>query len=161
EDEYGRAERHSAGHQPLDQGRLSGTGLAEDKDARVGDEPGAQPGQWIEADDLAPELVASNGGADGRGAAARYEREQAAQLSRGCLVLRTGRHVDGSSASGDLPSPRRWKRYPVAVWRRGAVRLSERGRARPDGGAAGLASCRELGPGRAPGGGAELCRGIP
>ena len=90
EDQHPGAERDRTGDQPLDQGGFAGAGLAEDEHPGVGDQPGAQPGQRVEADDLAPELVPADRGPGGRGAAARDEREQPAELGGGGLVLRAG-----------------------------------------------------------------------
>ena len=83
----------------------------------VGDQAGAQPRQRVQADHLAPELVPAYRGARGRGAAAGHEREQAAQLCGGGLVLGSGRDVDGPAAIRDLASPRRVAaaRYPRLV----------------------------------------------
>ena len=49
EDEHLGAERHRPGDQPLHQRGLAGAGLAEDEHPGVGDQPGAQPGQRVEA----------------------------------------------------------------------------------------------------------------
>ena len=103
------AERHCPADQPFDQRGLAGAGLAEDEHAGVGDQAGAQPGQRVEADDLAPQLVPPDRRARGRGAAARHEREQAAQLGGGGLVLRAGGDGHCPAAVGDLPAPRGWQ----------------------------------------------------
>ena len=88
QDQHPGAERDGAGDQPFDQRGLAGAGLAEDEHAGVGDQAGAQPGQRVQADHLAPQLVPAHRGARGRGAAAGHEREQPAQLGGGGLVLR-------------------------------------------------------------------------
>ena len=69
EDQRDRAERDGAGDQPLDERGLAGAGLAEDEHARVGDQPGAQPRQRVQADHLAPQLVPSDRRPGCRGAA--------------------------------------------------------------------------------------------
>ena len=111
EDQRFGAERHRAGDQPFDEGGFAGAGLAEDEHAGVGDQPGAQPGQRVEADHLAPELVPADGGPGDRGAAAGDERVQAAQLGGGGLVLRARADLHGPAAVGDLPPPRRRQRH--------------------------------------------------
>ena len=112
------AEGDGAGDQAFDEGGFAGAGLAEDEHARVGDQPGPQPGQRVEADDLAPQLVPADRGPGGGGAAARDERVQAAQLGRGRLVLRPGRDAGGAARVGNLPAPRGCQRAGVgARWR--------------------------------------------
>ena len=86
---------------------LADAGLAEDELAGVGDQAGAQPGQRVQADDLAPQLVPADRRARGRGAGAGDERVQAADLGGGGLVLRCRGDVRGAAGAGDLPSPRR------------------------------------------------------
>ena len=110
EDQGLGAERDRAGDQPFDQGGFAGAGLAEDEHAGVGDQPGAQPGQRVEADHLAPQLVPADRGPGERGSRSGDERVQAAQLGGGGLVLRARGDVHGPAAVGDLPPPRRCQR---------------------------------------------------
>ena len=107
EDEGPGAGGDRAGDLPFDQGGFAGAGLAEDELAGVGDQPGAQPGQRVQAHHLAPQLMPADRGADGRGAGAGDERVQAADLGGGGLVLRCRRDVRGAAGAGDLPPPRR------------------------------------------------------
>ena len=113
QDQHPGAERDRPGDQPLNQRGLAGAGLAEDEHAGVGDQPGAQPGQRVQADHLAPQLVPPDRGPGGGGAAASDEREQAAQLGGGGLVLQAWCDVHGPAGVGDLPAPGRWQRNAV------------------------------------------------
>ena len=107
EDQDPGAGGDGSGELPFDQGGFAGARLAEDELAGVGDQPGAQPGQRVQAHHLAEELMPSDRGADGRGAGAGGEREQPADLGGGGLVLRCRGDVRGAAGAGDLPSPRR------------------------------------------------------
>ena len=112
-----------AGDQAFDEGGFAGAGLAEDEHARVGDQPGPQPGQRVEADHLAPQLVPADRGPGRGGAAARDERVQAAQLGRGRLVLRPRCDAGGAAGVRDIPAPRgRCQRIRVASWERRGYR---------------------------------------
>ena len=130
EDQDPGAGRDGSGELPFDQGGLAGAGLAEDELAGVGDQPGAQPGQRVQAHHLAEQLMPPDRGADGRGAGAGGEREQPADLGGGGLVLRCRGDVRGAAGAGDLPSPRRRDRCLALPGRR------RRGRRRPAGGLA-------------------------
>ena len=131
EDQRLGAERDRSGDQPFDQGGLAGAGLAEDEHAGVGDQPGAQPGQRVEADHLAPQLVPPDRGPGQRGSGSGDERVQAAQLGGGGLVLRARAHVHGAAAVGDLPAPGRGQRLGGRF--RPGVGLRRRAAGWPDG----------------------------
>ena len=94
---------------------LADAGLAEDEHAGVGDQAGAQPFERVEADDLAPQHVPADRHAEGGGAGAGDEREQAAQLGGGALVLDAGGDVGGPAGAGGAPAPRRGEHCSVCV----------------------------------------------
>ncbi len=122
QDEDPGAGRHGPGDLPLDQRGLADAGLAEDELAGVGDQPGAQPGQRVQADDLAPQQVPADRRAERRGAGPGDEREQAADLRRGGLVLRCRRSRARPARRRGPSIPRRAAPAPARAGRAAARR---------------------------------------
>ena len=116
EDDGPGAGRDGPGDLPFDQGGFAGAGLAEDELAGVGDQAGPQPGQRVQADDLARQLVPADRRAHGRGARAGDVGVQAADLGGGGLVFRCGRDVRrrGRRTGSSIPSA-----GGTGVWRLG------------------------------------------
>ena len=107
EDEDPGAGRDSSGDLPLDERALASPGLSQDELARVDGQPCAQPGQRVQAGNLAGQLVPADRGADGWRTRACEERVQAADLVGRALVLRGGANVCCSPCAGDPPPPGR------------------------------------------------------
>ena len=114
EDDGPGAGRDGSGDLSFGQGGFPGAGLAEDELAGVDDQAGAQPGQRVQADDLAEQLVPSDRCPHRRGPGAGDVREQAADLGGGGLILGCGRDVHGAAGVGNLQSPCGRDRNPGA-----------------------------------------------